>query len=42
MTEVNEEVLDALYMIGILLSDQGNLGKAEKIYQWALEGYKKA
>ncbi|KAL3703899.1 hypothetical protein TMatcc_009589 [Talaromyces marneffei ATCC 18224] len=42
MTEVNEEVSYALHMMGILLSDRGNLGKAEKMYQRALEGYEKA
>jgi tetratricopeptide (TPR) repeat protein len=41
MTEVNEEVLYALHMMGMLLSDQGNLGKAEKMYQRALKGKEK-
>ncbi|KAF3397529.1 Nephrocystin-3 [Talaromyces pinophilus] len=42
MAEANEEVSYALHMMGILLSDQGNLGKAEKMYQRALEGFEKA
>lgn len=42
MAEVNGEVSHALHMMGALLSDRGNLGKAEKMYQRALEGKEKA
>lgn len=42
MTEVDKEVSEALHMMGILFSDRGNLGKAEKMYLRALEGKKKA
>ena len=40
--EVDEKMLYALHRIGMLLSDQGKLEKAEKMYQRALEGYEKA
>jgi tetratricopeptide (TPR) repeat protein len=42
MADVNGEVSYALHMMGTLLSARGNLGKAEKMYQRALEGYEKA
>lgn len=41
MAEINEEVSYALHNMGVLLSDRGNLGKAEQMYQRALEGYDK-
>ncbi|OKL55669.1 hypothetical protein UA08_08961 [Talaromyces atroroseus] len=40
--EVNKEVSYALHRMGMLLSDRGNLLKAEKMYQRALEGKEKA
>ncbi|KAL2368978.1 hypothetical protein RJ035_004831 [Blastomyces gilchristii] len=39
--EVNEDISYALHMMGVLLSDRGNLEKAEKMYQHALEDYEK-
>jgi tetratricopeptide (TPR) repeat protein len=42
MAEVSEEVSYASHRMGILLAERGNLGEAEKMYKWALEGYKKA
>jgi tetratricopeptide (TPR) repeat protein len=42
MAEVNGEVSCALHMMGTLFLYRGNLGKAEKMYQRALEGYEKA
>ncbi|RYP20808.1 hypothetical protein DL767_009393 [Monosporascus sp. MG133] len=36
------EVLDAIVWLGLLYSDQGKLGEAEKMYQRALQGTEKA
>ncbi|KAF2203800.1 FabD/lysophospholipase-like protein [Delitschia confertaspora ATCC 74209] len=40
--ELNDTILDAIVLLGILNYDQSKLNKAEKMYQRALEGKEKA
>jgi tetratricopeptide (TPR) repeat protein len=40
--ECRRDVLDAIARLGLLFLDQDKLGKAEKMYQRALQGYKQA
>ena len=44
LSELEEKVLilDTIYLLGNLCSDQRKLAEAEKIYQRTLQGYKKA
>ena len=40
--EEGNTVLDAVHMLGLLYADQGRLGEAEKMYEWALRGKEEA
>jgi tetratricopeptide (TPR) repeat protein len=40
--EEHETILDAIHFLDDLYTDQGKLGEAEQMYEWALQGYEEA